>query len=200
MYRPRATYELSIYAKDDPGGPGPWLLRRVWPVPLENLSPVISVNIDRAAFTEKQIALQFVDGDLRNICIYKGSELNQVVMIPLEVVKSIVALPTQIMQVQYDQITQSTALVTAENNILTSQNKLLTLLNNPNATPAPTAPTVGPGFPGTTTTSVAPVPGTSPVTPALGSVAELGRSVAFGYTACAAKALNDPTTTITGTN
>jgi hypothetical protein len=155
FYRPRANYELSIYAKDDPGGPGPWLPRRTMPVSLENISPVISVKIDRAAFTEKQIGLAFVQGDLAQVCIYKKSELVQFALIPLEVVKSIAALPTQMLQVQYDQITQSQALVAAENKLLQSQNKLLALQQNPNSAADPGAPTGGaPALPGPLPASV----------------------------------------------
>jgi hypothetical protein len=154
FYRPRGNYELSIYAKDDPGGPGPWLPRRTMPVSLENISPVISVKIDRAAFTEKQIGLAFVQGDLAQVCIYKKSELVQFALIPLEVVKSIVALPTQMLQVQYDQITQSQALVSAENKLLQSQGKLLALQQNPNSATDPGTQPAAPGLPATLPTQV----------------------------------------------
>jgi len=164
FYRPRANYELSIYAKDDPGGPGPWLPRRTMPVSLENISPVIAVKVDRAAFTEKQIGMVFVQGDLAQVCIYKKSELVQFALIPLEVVKSIVALPTQMLQVQYDQITQSTALVAAENKVLQSQNKLLALLQNPNSAPDPGQPGGPPALPAATPSPVTPTSGIQQLT------------------------------------
>jgi hypothetical protein len=164
FYRPRANYELSIFAKDDPGGPGPWLPRRTMPVSLENISPVIAVKVDRAAFTEKQIGMAFVQGDLAQVCIYKKSELVQFALIPLEVVKSIVALPTQMLQIQYDQITQSTALVAAENKVLQSQNKLLALMQNPNSANDPGAPAGAPALPTATPSPVTPTSGIQQLT------------------------------------
>jgi hypothetical protein len=195
MYKPRASYELSIYAKDDPDGPGPWLLRRTQRMDLENISPVISINIDRAVFTEKQISLVFTQGDLNQICIYKKSELAQVVQIPLEVVRSIVALPTQVLQVQYDQITQTNALVTAQNNILASQNKLIGLLTSPATAANPGAPAGPPAFPSSSASSV---PGT-PASQA--NLAALTRTDATNsFQGCAAINSNAPPTNPAPTN
>jgi len=83
----------------------------------------------------------FVQGDLAQVCIYKKSELVQFALIPLEVVKKHRRLcRPRCYKIQYDQITQSTALVAAENKVLQSQNKLLALLQNPNSATDPGAP------------------------------------------------------------
>jgi hypothetical protein len=97
------------------------------------------------------------------------------------VVRSIAALPTQIMQVQYDQISQSNALVTAENNILASQNKTLGLLTNPSTAPSPGAPSGSPTFPGGPSYTV-------PGTPSgQGTLTGLGRTASSNtYASCSA--------------
>jgi len=176
VYRPRTTYELSVYAKDDPDSrTTPWRLRQTMAVALENISPVISIGVDRTIFTEKQVSLGFAQGDLINICVYKKSELYQAVQIPLEVVKSIVALPNQILQIQYDQITQSSALVAAEQKILASQNRQLALLANPATATDPGAPKGPPAIPQQ--------PATPPQT-TLGAIQMLQRTGAGDFASC----------------
>jgi hypothetical protein len=131
LYRPRAVFQLHVYVQNVPKSKEPWLLRKTMPVALENVSPILSIGVDRAAFTKKQIALVFDRGVLKNVCIIKGSELLEAISIPLEVVKSIAKLPTEMLQIQYDQISKSAELARAEQALLTSQKSLISLLQNP---------------------------------------------------------------------
>jgi hypothetical protein len=156
------------------------------PVSLENISPVIAVKLDRATFTEKQIGMVFAYGDLAQVCIFKKSELVQAALIPLEIVKSIVALPTQMLQIQYDQITQSQALVSAENQVLQSQNKLLALLQNPNSATDPGAPVGAPAIP---------TAAKSPVTPAAGNIEALTRTSTGDFASCSGITTSTPVKT-----
>jgi hypothetical protein len=130
IYRPRTAFQLHVFMKDDPDGTGRWLLRKSIPILLENISPVLSLAVDRAVFTQKKIAFTFDRGSLLRVCIFKASEVLAAVQIPLEVVKSIARLPTQVFQLQYDEITQSKQLVQAQTNLLAAQQKYMKLLNN----------------------------------------------------------------------
>jgi hypothetical protein len=141
LYRPRASYQLSIYAKDDPQGRAPWLLRRTMQVQLENMSPILSIGVDRAMFTLKQIALIFDKGTLENVCINKKSEAVEAVKIPLEIVKGITSLPTEILKIQYDNISKSQQLAKAENDLMAAQKQLIATQNgSQNSVPSTTAP------------------------------------------------------------
>jgi hypothetical protein len=128
VYRPRSSYQLHIYGKDDPKGPEYWKLRVSQPVFLVNLSPVLAIRVDRNIFATKRIALKLEDGVLRNVCIFKTSELLEAIEIPLEVVKAVVRLPTQVIQVQYNQIKNETTLLTAETALINEQKKYIALL------------------------------------------------------------------------
>ena len=142
VYRPRVAFQLHIFMKDDPKGADQWVLRRSMPVLLENVSPVLSLAVDRALFTRKQIALVFDKGSLQRMCLLKGSEALAAVEIPLEVVKSIVRLPTEVFQLQYDEVNQSKALVKAQTDLLRAQDQYLTLLNSTSSTTAPASGSV----------------------------------------------------------
>ena len=133
--RPRVAFQLHVFMKDDPKGPGYWVLRRSMPVGLENISP--TPRCDRALFTQKKIGLTFDRGSLLKVCIYKGSEALAAVQIPLEVVKASLRLPTEIIQIQYDEVTQSQKLVKAQNDLLRAQDQYLTLLASTASTTAP---------------------------------------------------------------
>lgn len=137
VYRPRVEFQLHIFMKDDPDGSDRWLLRKSMPLPFENISPVLSLAVDRAAFTRKQMAFVFGKGSLERMCLFKGSEMLAAVQIPLEVVKSIVRLPTEVFQLQYDEVTQSSQLAKAQNDLLLAQQKYLALLNSPASTTDP---------------------------------------------------------------
>lgn len=170
VYRPRTAFQMHIFMKDDPKGPGQWLLRKSVPIMLENISPVLSLAVDRAAFTQKKIAFVFDKGSLQKVCIFKASEVLAAVQIPLEVVKSIARLPTQVFQIQYDEITQSKALVQAQTNLLLAQDKYMKLLNSAASTTDPVSGTIQEprkDF------AISPDPGDIDTMHTLGSLAEL---------------------------
>src|SRR5262249_6772478 len=73
LYRPRLPYQLYIYTKDDPKGPGPWRLVRTKTLRMENISPVVSVGVDRAIFAKRRTALLFDRGTLVTMCVAKTS-------------------------------------------------------------------------------------------------------------------------------
>lgn len=129
VYRPRTAFDLLVYTKDDPRGPEPWRLRKVQPVYFENISPVLALRVDRALFAQKKMYLEFDDGALKKVCIHKTSELKQAIEIPLEVVRAVVRLPTEIIQIQYDQIDAGERLLGAEKDLVVAQKKYIAVLN-----------------------------------------------------------------------
>ena len=94
LYRPRIPYSLEIYTQEDPRHSA-WQLRKVTEVRLENLAPVVSLRLNRAAFAEARVGLEFDQGVLQNFCIYKSSEVAGFIDIPLDIVYGIVSLPAE---------------------------------------------------------------------------------------------------------
>lgn len=125
VYRPRQSYRLSIYRKFDPKGGEDWRLQQMLSVDLENLSPVFRLDLTRAIFAGKQAHFKFDRGALIHSCISKASEIEGFVSIPLQVSKSLVDLPTQIFQVQINQVTRDTELVRAQERVLLAQRAIL---------------------------------------------------------------------------
>jgi hypothetical protein len=133
VYRPRAAYQLRIYTKNDPQGPEAWLVRKTEPYYFENISPILSVRVDRTTFAHRKTALMFDNGALTDVCISKTSELEEAIEIPLDIAKGIVSLPTQIIQIQYDQIADSNNFLDAEKRLVMAQQRLIDAMyaNNP---------------------------------------------------------------------
>ena len=124
-YRPRAPYQLSIYVKDDPTAPEPWRLAKLVSVELENVSPVISLGVDRAIFAARRTALVFDDGTLQQVCIAKGSEMEGFIQIPVDVVNSIVALPSQMLKVQIESANLNQSVITQEQHVVALQQQYI---------------------------------------------------------------------------
>ena len=123
LYRPRQTFLISIYRKEDRGSR--WRLNRRVDVALENLSPVISVGVSRAIFARRNAALIFDEGALKTVCIAKTSELENFAAIPFEIARSLVALPTQIVQVKINRIAKEEELARVEDAFIQTQAALI---------------------------------------------------------------------------
>lgn len=131
LYRPRLPYRLYVYAIDRPSTKKQWRLLRTVQVKLENISPVISIGVSRAVFANRRTALLFDRGALVSFCVSKGSEVEGAVEIPLEVVRSIVALPTQIVMVRIDEATKGAELLRAERDLINVQQQYIDFLADP---------------------------------------------------------------------
>ncbi|MGP0092753.1 MAG: hypothetical protein ACLPKB_22855 [Xanthobacteraceae bacterium] len=114
---------------------------------LENLSPVVSVGLSRAIFAGRRAALIFNQGVLTTACVSKSSEVEGFVTIPLEISRSVVALPSQIMQVRINQVSKSNDLVSAEQALLKVQQANLAVLQGGAFQNVSGIPTVTPGPP-----------------------------------------------------
>jgi hypothetical protein len=145
FYRPRLPYPIQVYLRDNPRVPH-WRLGIVRVVQMENVAPVVAVGVERTLFTQRKTTLVFDEGTLTNVCIYKASELNQAVNIPLQIVQSVVDLPTEIVQVKINNTKNQQDLVNAQDRLVQFQKNYITFLNNPQAqyTPPANAPAAAP--------------------------------------------------------
>lgn len=137
-YRPRAPYRLAVYTSDDPERSRKWNLSKTEIVHLENVSPLLRLRIDRSAFAARRLALVFEDGTLVGSCLFKGSEVLGAIDIPLEIVRSIVKLPTAMFQVKIDEFTRSKQLIEAEQQLVLTQKAYIDFLNRKEGASAPT--------------------------------------------------------------
>lgn len=129
FYRPRAAYRISVFTKNDPDGRGPWRATYSKNVAMENIMPIVSVGVGRAAFATRRTGLIFKDGALTNVCISKGSELEGAIQIPLDVIYGIVALPSEMLIAAIDDANTSKALLEAQKNLIEAQNQYVKYLN-----------------------------------------------------------------------
>lgn len=132
FYRPRLPYQMQIYLKDNPKV-ARWRLAVSRAVRLENVAPVLAVRVDRTTFTQRKTTLVFDEGELKNICVYKKSELLALSNIPLQVAQSVVALPTQIAQIRINEADNERALLEAEGELIRAQREMIAFQNDPNA-------------------------------------------------------------------
>jgi hypothetical protein len=155
VYRPRKPYTIAVYRRKDPHGPDPWVLQYSQVEPLENLSPVLALQIQRTAFGGRNANFLFDQGTLTAACLSKTSEINGFVDIPVEVLKAVVGIPGQIFTVRIKQLESQKKLVDARNNLLTIQENIakgngkytpVGGLGDPGSFPTiPGVPTAGPG-------------------------------------------------------
>jgi len=121
MYRPVQPYRLFIYHKADVDGRDPWQLQYTTTVGLENLSPLLSLGVTRAMFANKSVNFIFQEGALRTACLSKTSEPAGFVEIPLQISRSLVSLPGEIIKVRIGDVTSETQLVNAQNTLYQMQ-------------------------------------------------------------------------------
>jgi hypothetical protein len=139
LYRPNATYNIVILAKEDPGSrASAWLLYQTKRVEMPNASPVLSIGIDRAMFAKRITTVNFSNGTLTDVAVDKGSEAVGFVQIPLVAVQAIVAVPTQIIKIRLADTQSHAALIQAQGNLLNavaSYNAMVAKGNTTGSTP-----------------------------------------------------------------
>jgi hypothetical protein len=118
LYRPNMTHKIVILYKKDPNGPGPWTLYQTKRLDMPNVSPVLSIGVERATFTERQTTLNFNLGVLTDVAVNKKSELVGFVSIPLTVAQAIVSLPQQLVTLRITDVNNQAALLNAQNSLL----------------------------------------------------------------------------------
>jgi hypothetical protein len=126
LYRPRLPYMLYLFRnkRTDLGLPGDWRLWQSETIYLENISPILSVGVDRTYFAERSTTLAFASGVLQDIHIEKESELASVSEIPLTIASSIAQLPSNIVQAKIDITNKRQGLIAAQDSLLKQEEAL----------------------------------------------------------------------------
>jgi hypothetical protein len=103
LYRAPRLYKMHVRPinSDDLVGDIPLLLPQG--------SPILVLNITRGAFIEKQTVLSFTDGLLNKIEISKPSEVAAFIGIPIELVHTLLSLPTEVLKVKVKYLNKETA-------------------------------------------------------------------------------------------
>jgi hypothetical protein len=118
LYRPNKTFKLVILRRPDPGGKAVWQLYQTKRLDMPNVSPVLSVGVDRAVFATRKTTLNFNKGVLTDVAINKGSELVGFVSIPLALAKAIVDVPGQIVTLRITDTNNQTQLLAAQTQLI----------------------------------------------------------------------------------
>ena len=121
FYRPRLPYQIFLFARDDRLVKGKWSLKRRAVVEIENHAPIISVGIDRTIFAKRATELVFDYGVLKDVRLYKTSEIQQAIEIPLAIVQHVALLPTNIIRFRIDQTQNEATLKRAQALLLKAQ-------------------------------------------------------------------------------
>jgi hypothetical protein len=129
LYRPRLPYTVTLFVKNNLKLKGGWRLRASEIVEMENISPVLSLGIERAIAAQRKTMVFFDQGVVQNVCIFKSSELQPLVEIPLEIARSVVALPANVVQVQISSLSNDKQLVDAQDKLIKAQINHLKLLD-----------------------------------------------------------------------
>jgi hypothetical protein len=127
-YRPRIQYPLLVYRNDNAPGRGTWRLERQYSLGFENIAPIVSIGLTRSLFAARRVALKFNMGALEAMCLVKTSELQGAVMVPYEIVRSIIALPTAVFEVKIGNIGDNIDLLGAEAKVVRAQMEYLDFL------------------------------------------------------------------------
>lgn len=125
LYRPRLEYQARVLDRVDPNLGEGWRLVRMQRIFMENLSPLLSVRVDRTMFAQHNTKLIFDDGALQAACVEKGSAAVGFANALVEIANDVVNLPAQILKLDLDYATQQKDIADAETNLLKAQNALL---------------------------------------------------------------------------
>jgi hypothetical protein len=127
FYRPRQSYPLFVFVRDDPAV-GPWKLRKVETVLLENISPIMVLGVNRTLFAKHRTAMAFDDGDLLDFCVAKGSSVEGFIQIPLDVIYGIVSLPSVTISAELALKGKQIGLFEAQKKVIEAQSAYLDFL------------------------------------------------------------------------
>jgi hypothetical protein len=120
-YRPLLPYELSFSFKD-------FDLYKNETVSLPNEAPIMAIDITRAPFIKKAMVLNFSNGILTQIKVDKPSEVLAALDIPLDILKAVVSVPTEIIKFKIDYSSQNKNLYEAQKQEIEAKDALINYL------------------------------------------------------------------------
>ena len=118
-YRPLKHYDL-VFTKS-----GTEYYRNHLLLPAKDT--ILSIDVSRAIFVEKITKIDFEDGLLTQVDIDKPSEALAVVTLPLEILNSIIKIPTELIQFKINTINKDKELLEAQKQHIETQKALIEL-------------------------------------------------------------------------
>jgi hypothetical protein len=134
LYRPRVPHNYYLFVRHLERGQVKWKLRQTATVLMENRAPIISVGVDRSFFALRRTALLFEKGVLKNVCIYKSSELEEFAQIPLFIVDQLAELPTNILMLKVTNTNNYKNLVDTQKSLIETQRDHLKVIRGSDPT------------------------------------------------------------------
>ena len=123
LYRPNIAHKIVILRKSDPSGRRPWQIYQTRRVEMPNVSPILSIGVERAMFATRKTTLAFNRGVLTDVTIEKGSELAGFVSIPLNVARAVVRIPGEIVTLRITDTSNRIALINAQIELMKAVNE-----------------------------------------------------------------------------
>lgn len=135
LYRPRYPYPVYLMNKVE----GRWIIKARRRVLMENISPILSVGLERRMFARRTTALRFRDGVLEGACVYNSAGITEFINVPIAIARSLVRLPAEVIKVDIGETKANTQLANVEKRILLAQQRQLALLAQADQTTANTS-------------------------------------------------------------
>ena len=117
-FRPELHYELVFY---DSLSTEIKNILGIYSLTMPNAAPVISLDVTRAAFVEKDTVLEFKHGLLKKVTITKPSETKAFAKIPIDIGKEILSIPAELIQLKININTQKGTEASGETALLKNQ-------------------------------------------------------------------------------
>jgi len=133
FYRPRLPYDIFLFSRLDRKQKGKWSFRRKATIEIENHAPIISVGVDRTFFATRTTVLTFDQGVLSDVQVYKTSELQSAIEIPIYILDQAWKLPTNIIRFRIDQFKNENTLKRAEAKLLDAELQRVKARKNPSS-------------------------------------------------------------------
>ncbi len=116
FYRPKQPYILELTNDYE-------ITRKVILIP--NKAPILSINLKRAPFVKQTSQITFVDGFPTQLNIDRPSELEAIVKVPYNIVKSVATIPTNLIQLKIDYSSANQRLYDAQKKEIDSLTNLM---------------------------------------------------------------------------
>jgi hypothetical protein len=113
FYRAALPYEFVVKFSDS--------VQPSTVVYLPNASPLLNIDISRAAFVENKYTITFENGMLKEISWVKPSEVQGFISIPIDIDRAVVAIPGELLTVKVKDINTERGLLEAQKDLIQAQ-------------------------------------------------------------------------------
>ena len=124
LYRPTVTADIYVMRQQSRARPHKWNIYEKQVLTLIDSNSIHGLHIRRAVFAKRETKLTFEDGVLTTVFVDKGSEIAGFVNIPLSIVRSIVRLPTELIQIRIGEQNSLRELINAQSQLIEAEEAL----------------------------------------------------------------------------